>query len=102
MNIMVFVMFLEDMQQKKTNVWRIPIEVVQENEGISNFKASKHHMWIHAWRYPKKKWLEMGYFTSHEEVDCIMKDWQWKFPITHKNRNKAQGSSRSRNIKKNM
>jgi hypothetical protein len=34
-NNAVFSMFLEDMQQKTTNVWRIPIEVVQENEGIS-------------------------------------------------------------------
>jgi hypothetical protein len=37
-NIVVFSMFLKDMQQKTSNVWRIPIEVVQENEVISRFK----------------------------------------------------------------
>jgi hypothetical protein len=30
-NNIVFSMFLEDMQQKTTNVWRILVEVVQEN-----------------------------------------------------------------------
>jgi hypothetical protein len=83
-NNTVFSMFLEDMQQKTTNVWRIPIEVVQENEGIANFKASRHHLWIQARRDPKKKWLEMRYCTSREEVDWIVKDWpvQWKVPVT--------------------
>jgi hypothetical protein len=79
-------MFLEDMQQKTTNVWRIPIEVVKENEGIANFKASRHHMWIQARRDPKKKWLEMRYCTMREEVEWIVKDWpvQWKVPVTQK------------------
>jgi hypothetical protein len=67
----IFSMFLEDMQQNTTNVWRIPIEVVQENEGISNFKASRHQSWIQARRDPKKKWLEMRYCTSCEEVYWI-------------------------------
>jgi hypothetical protein len=43
-NNKVFSMFLEYMQQKIANVWRILIEVVQENEGISRFKAFKHNM----------------------------------------------------------
>jgi hypothetical protein len=52
----VFSMLLEDMQHKKTNVWIILVELVQENEGIVNFKASRHHMWIWAKRLdPKKK-----------------------------------------------
>jgi hypothetical protein len=54
-------------------MWRIPIEVFQENEGIASFKASKHHMWIQATRDPKKKWLEMRYCASREEVDRIVK-----------------------------
>jgi hypothetical protein len=73
-NSPMFAMFLEDMQQKTTNVWRIPIQVVQENEGIANFKASKHHMWIQATRDPQKKWLEMQYCASREEVEWIVKD----------------------------
>jgi hypothetical protein len=68
------------------NVWRIPVEVVQEYEGISRFKASKHHMWIQATRDLKKKWLEMQYCVSREEVDWIIKDWpmQWKVLATKK------------------
>jgi hypothetical protein len=34
-NNTVFAMFLEDMQQKTANVWRIHVEVVQEYKGIS-------------------------------------------------------------------
>jgi hypothetical protein len=67
-------MFLEDMQQKVANIWSIPIELVQENEWVANFKASRHHMWILARRDPKEKWLEMRYCTLHKEVDWIVKD----------------------------
>jgi hypothetical protein len=67
-------MVMEDIQQRKNNVWRIPVEVVQENEGISRFKESKHHMWFQATRDLKKKWLEMSYCASSEEVDWIIKD----------------------------
>jgi hypothetical protein len=85
-------MFLEDMQQNIANVWRIPIALVQENEGIVNFKSSRHHMWIQARRDIKKKWLEMRYFTLHEEVYRIMKEWptQWKAPVTQKKGTKTK------------
>jgi hypothetical protein len=56
-NNAVFSMFLEEMQYNIAKIWRIPIEVVQENEGIANFKASRHHMLIQARMDPKKKWL---------------------------------------------
>jgi hypothetical protein len=45
-NNAVFEMFLEDMQHKIAKIWRIPIELVHGNEGIADFKASRHHMWI--------------------------------------------------------
>jgi hypothetical protein len=34
-------MFLEDMKQNTTNVWRIPVEVVKENEDIQGLKTSR-------------------------------------------------------------
>jgi hypothetical protein len=79
-------MVLKEIQQLKKNVWRIPVEVVQKNEGISRFKSSKYHTWIQATRDPKKKWLEMQYCISREEVEWIIKDWptQWKVPTTKK------------------
>lgn len=45
-NNTVFAMLLEEIQQLTTNVWRIPVEVIQETEGIARFKASRYHMWI--------------------------------------------------------
>jgi hypothetical protein len=77
-------MFLEDMKQKIYNVWRILVEVVQGNEGIANFKASRHHLWVQDTRDPKNKWMEMRYCTSREEVEWIVKEYpaQWKVPTT--------------------
>jgi hypothetical protein len=62
----------------------MPMEVVKETEGISNFKDSRHHMWIQAIRDLKKAWLEMQYFITKEEVDWIIKDCpsQWKLRVT--------------------
>jgi hypothetical protein len=64
-------------------MWIIPIKVVKENEGISNFKASRHHIWIQARSDPKKKWIEMRYYTTREEVEWIVIDYpmQWKIPV---------------------
>jgi len=77
---MVFTIPLEEIKQHITNVWCIPMGVVQESEGIARFKASMHHMWIQAARDPKKEWLEMQYCVTREEIDWIVKEWsaQWK------------------------
>jgi hypothetical protein len=64
-----FAMLLEEIQQHTVNVWCIPMEVVQEIDGITNFEASKHHMWIQEARDPRKEWIEMQYCVTKEEVD---------------------------------
>jgi hypothetical protein len=73
-------------------VYRIPIEVFKETEGIAKFKASRHHMWIQARRYPNKKWLEMRYYTTWEEVEWIVKDWpvQQKVLVAQKKKKKPK------------
>jgi hypothetical protein len=65
-NNTIFTMLFEEIQQCTTNVWHIPMEVVQEIEGIIKFKESKHHMWIQAARDPKKAWMEMQYCITKE------------------------------------
>ena len=55
-----FVMLLQEIQQRTTNVWHIPMEVAQETEEIAKFKASRHHLLIQAMRDPKKAWLKMN------------------------------------------
>jgi len=62
-------MLLEDIQKWTTNVWHIPMEVVQDFERIVWFKASRDHMWIQAARDPKNKFLEMQYYITREEAD---------------------------------
>jgi hypothetical protein len=79
-NTNIFGMYLDEIQEKIKKTWRISPEVVKENEGIENFKASRHNMWIQAKRYPKKKWLKMQYCIKIEEVQWVKAKWsdQWK------------------------
>jgi hypothetical protein len=51
-------MYFDEMRENIANTWRIPPEVVEEHQGISYFKASRHNMWIKAKRDPKKNWLQ--------------------------------------------
>jgi hypothetical protein len=41
-----FFHYFDEMQEKLENTWRIPPEVVRENQGIANFQDSRHNMWI--------------------------------------------------------
>jgi hypothetical protein len=52
-------MLLEEIQQCTENVWRIPMEVVLETDGIAKFNVSGNHVWIQAIRDLKKAWLDM-------------------------------------------
>jgi hypothetical protein len=74
-NNTVFSMFLEDMQQKTTNVWRIPIEVVQENEGISSLRHPNITCGSRPQGTRRKSGWKCRYCASREEVDWIVKDW---------------------------
>jgi hypothetical protein len=40
------VTYLEEIQEKVDETWRILPEVVEEYNNIANFKASRHNMWI--------------------------------------------------------
>jgi hypothetical protein len=65
-NNIVSSMLLEEIQQRTMNLWRIPMEVVQETEGKAKFKAFRHHVWIQAARETKKAWLKMQYCVTRE------------------------------------
>jgi hypothetical protein len=61
-------MLYDEMQEKLTNTWRIPPEIVRENQGITNFQDSKHNIWIQAKRDPKKERLQLRYCVTEEEL----------------------------------
>jgi hypothetical protein len=67
-NASILGMYIQEMQEKIANTWRISPKVVKENEGMANFKESGHNTWIQAKRYPKKTWLKMHYFITAKEV----------------------------------
>jgi hypothetical protein len=45
-NARIFSMLYDEMHEKLENTWIIPLEVVGENQGITNFQDSRHNMWI--------------------------------------------------------
>jgi len=49
-------------------------------------------MWIQARREPKKKWLEMYYCITIEEVQWVIWVWpdQWKVPVASKKGTKGK------------
>jgi hypothetical protein len=54
----MFSMLFDEIQENLANTWRIPPKVVTKNQGIVDFEASIHNMWIQAKRDPKKEWLQ--------------------------------------------
>jgi hypothetical protein len=73
-NSSIFSMYYDEMQENIANTWRILPEVVRKNQGIADFKASRHNMWIKEKRDPMKEWLQLRYCVTAEEVQWAMKD----------------------------
>jgi hypothetical protein len=58
-NASTFAWYFNDIQESITNTWRITPEVVAQYQGIANFRATHHTMWIQAHRDPTKEWLQL-------------------------------------------
>jgi hypothetical protein len=54
MNASIFKGYLRNLQEAISSLWRITLQVVTYYRVISNFKATRHEMWIHAWKDPNK------------------------------------------------
>jgi hypothetical protein len=57
-NAGTFTKYFSDIQESITNTWRITLEVVVQYQGIENFRATCHNMWIQVRRDPEKEWLQ--------------------------------------------
>jgi hypothetical protein len=51
-NTGTFTRYFNDIQEIISNTWRITLEVVMQYQGISNFRATRHNMWIQVCRDP--------------------------------------------------
>jgi hypothetical protein len=58
-NANTFSRYLSDIQDNIANTWRITLEVVMQYQGVANFRATRHNMWIQARRDPEKEWLQL-------------------------------------------
>jgi hypothetical protein len=82
-NVAIFKVYLCDLQDTITNTWRITPEVVALYQGITNFKATRHAMWIQARKDPDKQWLQLGYYIMEGDIQMAIKDWEdkWRIPV---------------------
>jgi hypothetical protein len=83
MNVVVFEGYLHDLQEAISNMWRITPHLVAQYQDIANFKATRHAMWIQAWKDPNKKWLQMCYCITEGDIDMVIKYWEddWNIPV---------------------
>jgi hypothetical protein len=83
MNATIFKGYLCDLHYTIANTWRITSEVVAHYQGIYNFKATRHVMWIHAQKNLDKQWLQLFYCIMKGDIQMAIKDWEdeWKFPV---------------------
>jgi hypothetical protein len=83
MNASIFEGYLHDLQEAITNLWRITPQVVAYYRDIANFKATRHAMWIQAWKDPNKQWLQLRYCIMEGDIEMVIRDWEddWKIPV---------------------
>jgi hypothetical protein len=80
-NDMLF-QYLTGIQNNLADTWRISPETVQEYGHITNFRASRHNMWLQAKKDPTKEWLQLKYYVTMKDIHMEVQEWpqEWKVP----------------------
>jgi hypothetical protein len=83
MNASIFEGYLRNLKEVIANLWRITPQVVVYYRDIANFNATRHEMWIKAWKDPNKKWLQLCYFIMEGDIEMVIRNWEdeWKIPV---------------------
>jgi hypothetical protein len=55
----MFARYYNELQEIITNTWQITPEVVAQYRGITNFKATRHIVWIQAQKDLEKEWIQL-------------------------------------------
>jgi hypothetical protein len=96
-NSSIFGMYIQEMQEKIANTWRISPEVVKEHEGIANLR---HPGITHGYK-PEETLRRHGsrctIALTIEEVQWVLAEWpdQWKVPVAVKKGEKGKEQGRS-------
>jgi hypothetical protein len=85
-NATIFEGYHNDLQESITNTWRVTPEAITQYQGIANFKATRHAMWIQAWKYPDNQWLQLRYCIKEVDIEMAIKDWDdnWRIPVLNR------------------
>jgi hypothetical protein len=56
---------------------------MENYQGISNFNAIRHVMWIQARKDPNKKCLQLCYCIMEGDIEMVIKDYEdkWRIPF---------------------
>jgi hypothetical protein len=82
-NETIFEGYLKDIQDIIANTWRVTPEAITQYQGISNFKATRHVIWIQAQKDPENQWLQLRYYIMEADIEMTINDWEddWRIPV---------------------
>jgi hypothetical protein len=67
-NTNIFARYFAKMQDLIVDTWHIIPETVQEFGQVSNFRGTRHSLWMQKKRDKAKEWLQINYFITLEEI----------------------------------
>jgi hypothetical protein len=73
-NAAIFEGYLSDLQDNIANTWRVTQEEITQYQGIANFKATRHVMWIQVWKDIDNQWLQLWYCINRVDIEMPIKD----------------------------
>jgi hypothetical protein len=66
---------------------------VEEYDTVMKFHAERNHMYIKSKKDPKKKWVQMKYNITKEDIQLFMQCWVPNWKILAEGDTTAQGGS---------
>jgi hypothetical protein len=76
-NATIFEGYLRGIQDTIANTWRVTLEAIAQYQGISNFKTTRHAMWIQAQKDPDNQWLQLRYCITQVDIEMAIKYWEY-------------------------
>jgi hypothetical protein len=67
-NTNIFERYSTEMQDLIADTWPITPKIVQDFGQVSNFRATRHSLWVQEKEDKAKEWLQLSYCITQEEI----------------------------------
>jgi hypothetical protein len=67
-NTDIFAGYFAEMQDLIADTWPITPKIVQDFGQVSNFRATRHSLWVQEKADKAKEWLQLSYCITQEEI----------------------------------